>query len=41
MLQIIVKKNLMGIYMENAYALMAILIIMKINYVNSALVFGI
>ena len=39
--KIIVKKNLMGIHMENAFAMMAIMMIVKINYALSALFFGI
>ena len=39
--QIIGEKNLMEIYMENAFVLLAIMMIMKINYANSALIFGI
>ena len=39
--KITVNKNLMEISMENAFALQVIMMIMKINYANSALVFGI
>ena len=38
---IIESKNLMEKLMENAYALMDIMMIIKINSANSALVFGI
>ena len=41
MLQIIVKQNLMEILMENAYAMMDTMMIKKINYASSALIFGI
>ena len=39
--KIIGKKNLMGIYMVNVFVKMVIMMIMKINFANSALVFGI
>ena len=39
MLQISVEKNLMGIHMENAFAILAIMIL-EVNYAYSALVFG-
>ena len=38
--KILGKKNLMEIHMENAYVLLAIMIIMKINYAKNALIFG-
>ena len=34
------KKNLMGMHMENANAYLAIMIIIRINYANSAQIFG-
>ena len=40
-LQIIAKKNLMEIHMENVYAMMATMMMVKINYVNNAINFGI
>ena len=41
MLLIIAKKNLMEIYLENAYVRMNTMITVKMNYVRSAQIFGI
>ena len=40
-LQIIVKINLMKIYLGNAYVRMATMMMEKIIYVNNVLIFGI
>ena len=39
-LQITVKKTLMEVIMVNAYVMMDTMMIVKINYASSALVFG-